>query len=560
MRLSKDEDLVRVKDTFQQVNRHGKQLTDFDMLNAVVAINGLSPRDLAADSHAQLQKAGLNVPAPNVETLVTKIMLLRVHPSSDQDADVEQFLVPGERAEIPADTEPRVLIPSSADFKSLWQSATNKLTAGLRTLRDESRCSDDDAHHKYAPEEALVPNYCALLADAGDDPVKKRKLHQWYWASLLMQRYEDIPKGDPRKGEDYHEVLRWFESDTQRDEDAPGVVREFTDSFNPRRSHGMTRHDSRGLVTQSAAATNEGGEPPPPQAGAVLSLLRRRNPYDWRTGDYVRGAGHVVEAYIVPLSRCDAMGIAFSNSRSVFNSLLVSDEMLADIGDEMPHVYLPKVERRWRRRGWATDKLDSVLRSHFLTSETARLLKSRQFTERTFEEFLDKRRSEIFRSFGQDLYNVDLGLDPSDREFAGWLDRIETRLKQVLIKFLAQEDHNLWERWHPRSPMWRLEDDGVFRDAEQHEREARLAFLESAMQRERLSLFEVGMAVADQFDLIRDRERWRPDAHRGRFSTHIREVAEARNLLYHPPPNWTQTKRQRYSTAAREILELLSGA
>lgn len=544
--LDKDEDVVRVKDTFLQVNRHGIQLSDFELLNAVVAINGLSPRDLARRSHEQLQRNGLNLHPSSTESFVSKIMLLRIHPDHDSDASVEPYLVPGERVQTAEGS--RVLIESPEEFRSRWEEATAELSAGLESLRDWCRCLPDDTQHTYAPLDALIPSYCALRTDAAGDPLKERKLLQWYWANLLAGNYENIPDGAPQKGKDYRDMREWFEPDARSAKDAPDVVLDITDRFNPRRSQ-----RSHELVRTDATTENT----PPAQASAVLSLLRRRNPYDWRTGARVRDAGKgITEGFIVPLRWCDEMGIAFSDSRSVFNSFVGTSEMVADIDGEMPHNYLPAIEKRWGNQGWAHDKLAAAFESHFLPREIRASLGSRQFTVRAFEEFLVKRQVALFRWFGQDLYNVDLGLDPSDRDLGAWLVDIETRLKEILAKDTAA--HATGRYFGPSKAMQMLDERGVLRDASRYEGNEREQFLKK--QIDRLSLLDVGLAVADEFNRIGHAERWPHDYPRGRFVTEIHATYAARNALSHPPPNWTRDERRRYTVAARELHKLLTGS
>ena len=543
--LDKDEDVVRVKDTFLQVNRHGIQLSDFELLNAVVAINGLSPCDLARRSHEQLQNNGLNLHPSSTESLVSKIMLLRIHPDHDSDASVEPYLVPGER--VPTAEGSRVLIENPEEFRSRWEEATAELSEGLESLRDWCRCLPDDKQHTYAPLDALIPNYCALRTDAAGDPMKERKLLQWYWANLLSGNYENIPDGAPQKGKDYGDMREWFERDTRSAKDAPDVVRDITDRFNPRRSQ-----RSHELVRTGTTAENN----LPAQASAVLSLLRRRNPYDWRTGARVRDAGKgITEGFIVPLRWCDEMGIAFSDSRSVFNSFVGTGEMLADIDGEMPHNYLRAIEKRWSDQGWALDKLDAAFESHFLTPEVRRLLGSRQFTVRAFEEFLVNRQVALFRWFGQDLYNVDLGLDPNDRELDTWLADIEIRLKEILAKDTAAHATG---RYFGRSEVMQMLDErGVLRDASRYEGNEREQFLKNQLGR--LSFLDVGMAVAEEFNRIRRAERWPDDYARGRFVADLHAARDARNELRHPPTNWTRDERQRCIVAARVLRKLLTG-
>ena len=168
VRLRSDESPDRVKDTFMQVNRRGKQLNNFELFSAEASWDGLNPRDLIADAAQELKGDRLDVSRERLQYFIPQLMLLRKRPEFVHDSaySMQKFETYYSRFFLPGKNE--ALFEDADEFKAAWKTAFDDLRAGLLALRDDELFGavDRTNYHCFALYDGLVPAFAAIWSDA----------------------------------------------------------------------------------------------------------------------------------------------------------------------------------------------------------------------------------------------------------------------------------------------------------------------------------------------------------------------------------------------------------
>ena len=379
---------IAVSETFQQINRRGTKLQSFDLLNAAVSLQHVSPRNMLNTVLPTLEANGLSWDrTPND---LVRMMFIQAHPESryETQGDAYEDLVPGRLRIGSNQTTP--LIKSAEEFKEHWQSVQQNYLQGLQALRNEAhygKTVPDNPGH-FVPFEGMIPVYCSLFADVGESVTRRLRLDQWYWASVLTERYSssssDRRQTSSRIGsQDYREVRAWFTDDNA----VPEAVQIFRDDFGFgvfSTASGQPRRRSTGFVQ------------------GVRNLMFTFTPRDWLDGEEIPPAG-VVEYEVVPLARCREIGVSDTKARSVFNTMLVDQASEEEIQENLPNVYLPKFLQQ-RALGFRY----ALLTSHCVSEHAYEILLRNPFTSSDFDEFLRERQAEFLRRIAAEVF---VGLD-----------------------------------------------------------------------------------------------------------------------------------------------------
>lgn len=382
---------IAVSETFQQINRRGTKLQSFDLLNAAVSLQHVSPRNMLNDMLPTLEAHGLS--SDRTPNDLVRMMFIRTHPESryETQGDAYEDLVPGRLRIGSNQTTP--LIKSAEDFEEHWKTVQQSYLKGLQTLRREAHYGKDkpDNPGHFVPFEGMIPVYCSLLTAAGESFTKQLRVGQWYWASVLTERYSSSI-GDRRSwrigSQDYREVRAWFEDDDAVPEAVKGLRDEFgfglfvTANSQPRRrSTGFTQ--------------------------GVRNLMFTFAPRDWLDGEEIPRA-NVTEYEAVPLERCPEIGVGDAKARSVFNTMLVDQASEEDIQENLPNVYMPKFLQQ-RAYGFRY----ALLASHCISERAYEILLRNPFTSSDFDEFLEERQAEFLRRIAAEVFGG-LGLEPPE--------------------------------------------------------------------------------------------------------------------------------------------------
>lgn len=144
---------------------------------------------------------------------------------------------------------------TKADFETLWESATEAMTAAMKRLRT--------SYGAYNPEltpysTMLVPLACLLheIRTRKLGAEAYRRLDSWYWSSVFSQRYESAV--DTKSYTDARDVLAWILDE----DDTPSWIETFELSMN-----------DLNLAEQRSALYR-----------GTLCLVVREGAFDFRTG------------------------------------------------------------------------------------------------------------------------------------------------------------------------------------------------------------------------------------------------------------------------------------
>lgn len=380
---------IAVSETFQQINRRGTKLQTFDLLNAAVSLQHVSPRNMLNEVLPDLEADGLAWDRTRAD--LVRMMFIRTHPESryGTQGDTYEDLVPGRIRIGSNQTTP--LIKSAEDFEHHWRSVQQNYVLGMRALRDETHYGKEvpDNPGHFVPFDGMIPVYCSLLADAGDSVTRRLRANQWYWASVLTERYS-TSGGDSRRAStsqigsrDYREVQEWFKDDHA----IPEAVAIFRDEF--------------GLGLFSAAS----GRPRSRSLGfvqGVRNLMFTFSPRGWLDGDVIPAAG-VADYEVVPLEQCADIGVSNAVARSVFNTMLVDQASQEEIEGTLPNAYVQRFLQE-RALGFRRE----LLASHCISDRAHEILLRDPFTSNHFDEFLRERQTEFLRRIALEVF---AGLD-----------------------------------------------------------------------------------------------------------------------------------------------------
>lgn len=458
--LEHDLDVDRVRDIFTQVNKRGEQLDDFGLLNAVVTLNGFSPKmEISNLTERQL----LGYEPDKVEKFVPRLMMLRAHPAHEIVLPINEYLTPGRAARIEERTEngeerrvvSRVLIErdqdgGSQDFRNRWTEAVSELIDGLTALRTGEQWGVPPVHHAqpqaliFGAFDAMVPVFCALWRDASNSTVAAdatapaTKILQWYWASILMRRYGRTTEQDRLAANtDYREVIEWLtRASSARDSKKPGVVGDFLREADP---EFLDRAQYRGMIDGDSTLRQ-----------GLISLMYSNAPRDLLSGIWDRNTT-CEEHYIFPPEWCEAKGLEQREYETIFNRILVSRavaDLCCAIDGRSPMNFKVLMDR-WGNRGeeWEDEKKDDVLASHFIAPDLVRTLRRnpKSLPAAEVRHFWHYRGREILATIGKRIFNEQrLFLLSTDRRWDRDIGRIEKALRRVCVDLIildASIDH-----------------------------------------------------------------------------------------------------------------------
>lgn len=378
-----------VSEMFSQLNRRGKSLKAADLVNAYVALHEFNMKKAAREFEAHLSEQGLALGRAREDVL--RIMLIDVHPQSAFELKDENYecLFPG-RSTSMLDGKSEVLIKNGADFANRYREAQEAYERGLVTLRRESYYGKPPTDNTrgpsaFVPFGGILPVYCSLLALATEGDELQRRVRQWYWASVLTERYYSASQesSNAERGSlDYTQVLAWVDDDTKK----PLAIRHLEDRFGPNLF-------PRDRLAKSPGAARSG------LRDAIRGALFMLGPRNWSTGEQYE-AKDVTEVDIASEQWCREQGLPETLAQSVFNEVLVDRETADAMQGLSPRQYLEAAFA-----DLPPGEMDDVLRSHCISRAGYELLMSTSFSRNEFEAFLQEREAEFLRCLAQDLFD-----------------------------------------------------------------------------------------------------------------------------------------------------------
>lgn len=404
VRLRGDESPDRVKDTFMQVNRHGKQLNNFELFSAEASWDGLNPRLLVEKAAQQLKDDGLEVSPERLQYFIPQLMLLRKYPEfvHDRAYSMRKFETYYGRFFLPGKNEAK--FEDIDAFQKAWDAAFEDLQAGLLALRDDELFGavDRGNYHCFALYDGLVPTLAAIWSDAHRvesdvyEPLRDKRIQQWYWSRVFSQEsYMNAPSDvEWREREenaemmvaDHREVMDWLKDLGNDPSSRPAVVRQTERQMSPSQTRRLAHaHDRDGEDPGSSRDRADTA-----RYYSVLNFMNTIRPQQLLTGDPLsRNSGHGTEreihiARILTQEWAERKdGVSDKELGSPFNQILV-DEYSAKVIrlGVVPACYFLQIEGACQREGVPPTRYVERLASHCISAEMYNSLTAQTGTDR----------------------------------------------------------------------------------------------------------------------------------------------------------------------------------
>ncbi len=449
-----------VREMFMQINRHGKQLTGFELYNAELSLNTRNPQDfldamreslrdsLGEDKEDQDIQSKSKLVDKELAKHIGEIILLRatpkgqIPPSDTEEGDFpwDPYLFPSQlRTDTGSYIQEDDLSKGLQSLEHLFNSAGKELAKGIRSLRTEAYYGalPRAEYDEFAPYQEMLPVLSALLADAArlasDDQASQgrrahtqslKRIQQWYWANALAGQYKQRNRSG--RHEDYHAVIKWL-SDRSGKDNIPRSVREFKNKFD------------RGAlgdavwISESHSATVVAIEP---LFATVLNFMNLAKPVDLLSGMSAGDSVPITPCLIVPRNWGDEREIDDRKLWSAFNHWLITPDMQRFIGEDMPYQWLPRLEQKQRSAGWSLEKIEGAWRSHDISLTALERLRRRNFDEADFKDFMAEREFALLRRLG-DLFDTEFNVPWQHRKLHRRAIRIEGELRKAIARVYA---------------------------------------------------------------------------------------------------------------------------
>ena len=406
VQLDEDLELDKVCDIFTQVNSKGVRLDVFDLINALVKPRGLQLKHMWREAAPKL--AFVSTGSMNVYVLQVMSILTQAYCSPKY----LYFLLPGQEKTVRDSTgtlSKQVLVKSTEEFESLWQTSVAALERAIGLLRHPQTFGAISP--AYLPYVSILPAFAALEHRARALPPAqvldaRKKIEHWYWASVFLSRYSGSVESTAAR--DFTEVSAWFEDSAKE----PALVGEFQQRFKtiPLRTE----------VKRGSSIYN-----------GVFNLLVISEARDWMTGD-VPQHGDLDDHHIVPRDWAKDKDLATPIDTILNRTPLTGATNRHVISNRLPCQYLPELIEK---NGESTVR--ATLESHLISPAAFDILLRDPFGPDDFEAFIAERQRTIQEAIEDLLVKERLGLAPQLRELDVQIEDIELKLRGLIDETLA---------------------------------------------------------------------------------------------------------------------------
>lgn len=399
--LDKDLEIEKVCDIFTQVNSRGVRLDIFDLINALLKPKGLQLKHLWRQAASRLNYVDSS--KQNVYVLQVMSILAQSYCSPKY----LYYLLPGQQKKV-RDPDGKfrfeVLVPSVQDFERRWNHAVDAMTDAINVLRHPNEFGAISA--QFVPYDSIIPCFSALRAQVADLPperrlVAHRRVRQWYWASVFLNRYSGAVESTAAK--DYQEVLAWFEDDDAQ----PSAIREFAERYRS--------IDLKGERKKGSSIYN-----------GVFNLLVIHGAKDWATGDSPHFED-LDDHHIIPISWAKENGLDPEVHSILNRTPLSADTNRNVIRERLPNRYLPEMIA-----SSGESAVRAVLETHLISPRAFDILLRDPFSPSDFEQFLTERLQSIHGAVQELLIKERLDLSPDLRSLDQSVEECELRLRTLI--------------------------------------------------------------------------------------------------------------------------------
>jgi hypothetical protein len=409
-----DEELPidKVCDIFTQLNSKGVRLDVFDLMNALLKPKGVQLKHMWRDASERLQF---------VDTAKMNVYILQVMSILIQDYCSPKYLyymIPGQQKQIREPDGTRrsiVLVQSEAQFNAAWQAAVDYLEKAVKLLRHPQEFGAISS--RYLPYESIVPVFAAILAHHDNLPpglklAGRKKLQQWYWASVFLNRYSGSVESTSTR--DYLDVTAWLDGR----QDAPPLIAEFKAR--------IPVLDLRGQTRSGTSIYN-----------GIFNLLVLGGARDWITGSAPQH-DDLHDHHIVP-SSWGSDHLEGPLAHSILNRTPLTGKTNSTvIRDRLPNQYLPEL-----MESNGENAVRSVLESHYISPAAFHILLRDPFGPNDFDEFITERQRTIQAAIEVLLIKERLDLPPDLRKLDQEIEATELALRQLIATNLDRDSERL---------------------------------------------------------------------------------------------------------------------
>lgn len=406
--LDRDLELDRVCDIFTQINSRGIRLDIFDLINALLRPKEIQLRHMWEEARQRLNF--VNTDRMNVYILQVMSILRQAYCSPKY----LYYLLPGQERQV---REPggalrkEVLVPDTSDFVRRWHQAVESLEFAIKLLRQPQEFGVVSG--EYLPYVAILPAFAALQTEVRQLPAHRRldaqrKIRQWYWASIFLNRYSGSVESTSAR--DYLDLKAWFDDNAVE----PPLIREFRERF---RSIDLRRETRRGTSVYNG----------------IFNLLVINGVRDWASGILPTGE-NLDDHHIVPKSWAGGKALNTSIDSILNRTPLTSDTNRNVLLDRLPCEYLPELIKA---NGEAT--IREIFASHMVSLAAFDILLRTPFTAADYEAFVSERQRTIQDAIEDLLIKARIDLPPRLRELDAQIESVELRLRQLISARLNNE-------------------------------------------------------------------------------------------------------------------------
>jgi len=364
--LDREIEISKVCDIFTRVNNTGVDLSIFDLLNAMLRPKKIFLKDMWRDVKDDFEITRED------RMRIYMLQAMSIIKQGYCSAKYLYYLVPEAVKKVKDDggeLKEKVLIDTSQGFIDLWNFVVDETRETIKELTNPRDFGV--IKPKYLPYSTMLPILTVLHAeqkkeDYQDKSDVKKKIKEWYWASIFTQNYSSSVESQMAK--DYSELKRWFKDDKK----LPKVIVRFSNEIN-----------NLDLISE----TNKNSA----IYKAIFTILIQKGAKDWATFDLPEYSA-LEDHHIVPRSWGQKQGIPLIDS--ILNKVPLSAETNKNvIRDKLPNEYLKEMFDKSQDE----ETIYELLTTHLISRRAVKILLRKPFTPEDYREFIKERQKTVMK-------------------------------------------------------------------------------------------------------------------------------------------------------------------
>lgn len=386
---------------FEKVNTGGVPLSVFELVTASFAADNFNLRDDWYGSGLR-QKQGRvqRIKAEKILETVEPTDFLQaislLHTYEKRQADISAGKT-GKAASAVSAKRVSILSLSLGDYQRWADKVEKGFLLAAKFLRKECFFSSRDLPYRTQ----LVP-LAAVLATLKERWLEPRiydKLCRWFWCGVLGELYGGAV--ETRIANDLEELLPWLDSDL-RDEVYD-------------RSNGLPRTVSEASFQIGRLNTLRSRLSAAYKGLNTLILREGAKDFFWKATIQQLDAEEVAidVHHIFPKKWCEEKKIKPSSFNSILNKTPISYKANRMIGGKAPSIYLADIQNR-KQVGLSDEKMNDILKSHYIDPEALRANDYELFLERRKEQLIQIVEHAMSKTIERENRDYDLDVQEDD--------------------------------------------------------------------------------------------------------------------------------------------------